>query len=73
MQYSTDPKKLKQKEYANEDGHCISLRRKNKIVIKGKWRVGAGRERRWGRECEDSASGVRRRDGQMSLRMNGNL
>jgi hypothetical protein len=43
MLLSKDPRKLNKKEGPSEDA-WISLRRGNKIVIRGRWREGTGRE-----------------------------
>jgi hypothetical protein len=49
MLYSTYPKKLNKKEGTSEEA-LISLRRGNKVVIRGRWREVTGREGGWGRE-----------------------
>ena len=41
--YSTDPAKLNKKKGSSKE-ICISLRRGNKIVIRGRWREGTRKE-----------------------------
>lgn len=48
MLYSTDPRKLNKKEDQSKEA-CISLRRGNKIVLRGRWWERSGREKGWGR------------------------
>jgi hypothetical protein len=45
----TDPQKLNEKEGTRKDA-LISIRKGNKIVIRGRWREETGRESGWGGE-----------------------
>ena len=49
MLHSTDPKKLNKKEGPIEKA-CISLRRGNKIIIRGRWREETWRKENGGQE-----------------------
>ena len=49
MSYFPEPEKLKKKEGTSEDA-CVSHRRGDKIVIRGRWKEGTGWERGWERE-----------------------
>jgi hypothetical protein len=62
--HSTDPKKQNKKEGLSENA-WISLRRGNKIVIRGKWMEGTGKEWRW-REEWGIQDQVWRRTGKMT-------
>ena len=56
-----DTKKLNKKEGTSEEA-LISLRRGNKVVIRGRWGEGTGRKRGWWRGS-GSGVGKHRRDG----------
>jgi hypothetical protein len=47
MVHSTDQKKLNKKEGPRKEAG-IALRRGNKIVIRGRWKKGTGKEEVWG-------------------------
>ena len=64
MLYSTDSKKLNKKENSNKEA-WISLRRENKIVIRGSWREGTWWKRDWG--VEWGRFRIRCREGQQTV------
>jgi hypothetical protein len=72
MLHATDPKKINKKEGLNKEA-CISLRRGNKTVLRGRWREETGSEGDGtGNRVQDQ---VRKdwRDGKMDMKKNGNM
>ena len=51
MLHSTDTKKLNKKEDPSKEA-WVSLRRENKMVLRGRWKEGTGKEEVWRWEWE---------------------